>query len=270
MNLEFPDEYDSSRPPAELLIPRSHHHLGIVRLFLPYTYQDHNLGTTRTVRWSELELARTGIRTVAADADFLSYTFPTMADYSGSFSHKDDDPGLADRQTLAALNDSTRPVGKLHGFHWSDLDATPKLAERTKVYGSKYDRYEFMGGSIDPNYRLPQFVVDENAQFAWGANLFPDSILIAAPGSVCDQLLSDPRVDCALVAHCLPDTPEAPLHPVSSILRTPRESTIVTLEMNLNDLRTLLEKCIFPGTPNQPTTVHGKKASGCKRSAVQF
>lgn len=252
MNLEFPDEYDSSRPPADLLIPRSHQHLGIVRLFFPYEYQDHSLGTTRTVRWSELELARTGTRVVAADAEFFSYTFPVMAEYSGSFSHKDDDPGLADRQTLAALNDATRPFGKLHGFHWSDLDATPKLAERTSIFGSKYDRYEFLGGSIDSNYRLPQFVVDENAQFAWGANLFPDSILIAAPGVVCDQLLSDPRVDCALVAHCLPDSTEVPSYPASSTLRTPRRSTIDTLEMNVKDLLTLLGRCVFPGTSNRP------------------
>lgn len=266
MNLELPDEYDSSRPPVELLIPRSHNHLGVVRLFLPYEYRDHNSGTTRIVRWSELELARSGTKTIDADAEFFNYTFPALDEYRGTFLHKDDDPGLVDPRTLAVLNEVSRPFGRLHGFHWAELDATPKVEERIVIHGSNYDRFEFMGGSIDPKFRLPQFVVDENGEFAWGANLYPDSILIAAPGDICDLLLSDPRIDCTLVAHSLPGNLEPPFRPVSSIVRKPRQRTITTLEMNVEDLLALLQKCIFPGGETQPH--HGTRQKGIRLQAL--
>lgn len=252
MILELPVEYDSSRPPAELLIPRSHHHLGVVRLFLPYKYRDPDLGTTRIVRWSELELAKSGTMEIAPDTEFFSYVFPPLDEYMGTFLHKDDDPGLVDAQTLAALNDASRPFGRLRGFHWSELDATPRIERRIDIYGSEYDQFDFIGGRINPSLRLPQFVVDENAQFAWGANLYPDSILIAAPGHICDQLLSDPRIDCALVAHGLPRNSEIVAHHVSSIARTPQHRTIATLEMSAEDLCVLLEKCVFPGGEKHP------------------
>lgn len=266
MNLELPVGYDSSRPPVELLVPSSHHHLGIVRLFLPYEYRDQKSETTRIVRWSELELARSGTTEVAVDEEFFSYIFPVMDEFKGNFSHKDDDPGLLDSQTLAALNDASRPFGRLHGFHFSDLDAAPKVEERVEIHGSIYDRYKFTGGKIDPKRRLPQFVIDENAQFAWGANLYPDSLLIAAPGYICDRLLSDPRVDCALVAHSLPNGPDVDFHPVSSNARKPHRRTITTLEMNPEDLLALLEKCVFPGGENQPQD--GTRQKGVRMQAL--
>lgn len=204
MYLKFPDEFDDSLVPAESLIPSTHQHLGIVRLFLPYAYQGQGNSDPKSVRWSELQLARSGFSTLYADDNFMTYLVPALPGFEGKFTHKDDDSAVLDTDTLAALNDATKTFGRLHGFQWADLDATPAVEERVELFGTDYDRFEFNGGAIPPPFRLPQFVVDENRQFAWGAHLFPDSIWIAAPSLICDQLLSDPRVDCALVAHSIP------------------------------------------------------------------
>lgn len=231
----LPRSYDSSLPDAEQLIPASHRHLGIIRLFLPYEYKEARGEPPKLVRWSELEVARSGTPRLKANAEFLDYLMPALPEYRGRFTHKDDDSGAPGHELAQALKEYTKPLGILHGYHWSELDAAPKSSDRVQIFGDDYDHYSFNGTEITSEKRLPQFVVDEQGKFAWGANLFPDSLIIAAPGYICDQMSADPRLDTALVSKAIPAGRTPSDSKPSSKARQPTSDNGIVLELGFEE-----------------------------------
>ena len=58
--------------------------------------------------------------------------------------------------------------------------------------------------------RIPEFAHDDLGNFAWGTNLYPDSLIIASTEPIYRALINDPRLDTVMIRR------ESDLLPVSS------------------------------------------------------
>lgn len=201
----------SAITPAPDLVPDRYATLPMLRLFLPLidaqdeprrwsSYLGHGLDLTGSSAWSELwdRYAASGVAGEPA---------PTPA------------RGRLDPLTAHALGDAlmlqASPDTLLHCLHWEGYAAVPTGSGRHTVHRFGHD---FVSSDQTirqlmqkaTNERIPEFAHDDLGHFAWGTNLYPDSLIIASTQSIYRALTNDPRLDTATIRT------ESDLLPVSS------------------------------------------------------
>ncbi len=68
-----------------------------------------------------------------------------------------------------------------------------------RVHGEDYFPADLVRGDLEAGRRVPELAWDVETRFAWGARLYPDSLIVAAELPIYRQLHNDPRLDTVSV-----------------------------------------------------------------------
>ena len=197
--------------PARDLVPDRYASLPMLRLFLPLI--DAN---DQTRRWSSY--LDDGIELTGSTDWFELWNRHKKS--PGAFEPA---PGPArgrlDPLTARALNDAlmlrASPDTILHCLRWEGYAAVPANASCPTVHQFGHD---FVCSDLTIQQvlheatadRIPEFAHDDLGHFAWGTNLYPDSLIVASAKPIYRALINDPRLDTATIRK------ESDLLPVSS------------------------------------------------------
>ncbi|KQZ83254.1 hypothetical protein ASD56_13165 [Microbacterium sp. Root166] len=113
--------------------------------------------------------------------------------------------GELDEVTAGVLRDAIGGLS-LRCLRWVGYGEVPDT-DTVRVFGDAYFAADLEPGDVAAGRRVPEFAWDAEGRLAWGARLYPDSLIIAAELPIFRQLRNDPRVDTASVR---PDRDELP------------------------------------------------------------
>lgn len=191
----FPEHGDGVL--ARDFIPESHRHLPMLRVFLPL---HDRLG--KPVRWSKYIVLNDAtldwfelVDRVAADRPEVHELVPGR--------------GVLDAVTAEALREAVGDMS-LHCLRWVGYWGNPQTESPVRVYQNEYAHTALHNEELREGQRIPEFAWDDERLFAWGARLYPDSLVVAAEVEKFRQLRNDPRLDTVSIA------PEYDILPSSS------------------------------------------------------
>lgn len=174
--------------PAREFVPASHRGLPMLRLFLPFVAPDDG-----TVRWSRyVDIAQQPASLSWWEvADRVADAHPGVRDLISCM-------GVLDAPTAAALRDA---VGSLpmRRLRWKGYRVTPGPADTRRVHGNDFFEDDLDPADLCAEARVPEFAWDADGRLAWGARLYPDSLIVAADPSLFRRLHEDARLDTATV-----------------------------------------------------------------------
>ncbi|WP_203580703.1 hypothetical protein [Microbacterium hibisci] len=184
-------EDDGCPTAARSYIPRSHRALPMLRLYLPF--RDPSLPTgDDVVRWSrfvDVEEQPASLSWFEV-ADRVAEEKPEVRDLVASMGVLDDDTAQALRD---AIGDRALRCLRWVGY----AGETPFTDAPVRVHGEDYFEADLTPDDVRAEHRIPEFAWDADGCLAWGALLYPDSLVIAAELPLFRQLRNDPRVDTA-------------------------------------------------------------------------
>lgn len=169
---------------ASDFIPTSHAHLRVLRLFLPW-------GSERgLVRWSS-ELA--GVASLNASTTWADLKATTSSVRAPLLLPR---PGLPGDQVASALRQCIGSLS-LTAASWIGYGEVEEAAELSGVDDFMFE--SFTAERVFGDARLPEFVWDDQGEFAWGSRIYADSLVIAADAARFRALHRDPRLDVVSV-----------------------------------------------------------------------
>jgi len=169
-------------------VPASHRRLPLLRLYLPF-YDPKLAAGSDTVRWSryvdvEQESASLSWFEVA---DRVAEHDPAVRDLVPCRGELDDD-------TAAALRDAVGDRA-MRCLRWIGYGESPRPASPRRVFGDDFSEAPLRPEDLRAGRRIPEFAWDAEGRLAWGAQLFPDSLIVAAEVPLFRELRNDPRLD---------------------------------------------------------------------------
>lgn len=177
---------------ARDMIPRTHQHLSMLRVFLPFIAPSGAI-----VRWS----THVRVETIGAEADWWHAT-RTEAEGSPTVGELQPCRGELDEDTARALQDAIGGL-RMTSLRWTGYAGASSVVDQRermlRVHGNDYDRSPLNAGDLEPGRQVPEFAWDDEGRLAWGGRLYPDSIIVAAELPRFRQLRNDPRVDSVAV-----------------------------------------------------------------------
>jgi len=173
---------------ARDFVPPTHRGLRLVRIFLPLLDS-----ARRPVRWSQfvdLENASASLSWWEL-VDEVADDFPEVRDLVSC-------GGELDEATAEALQDA---VGDslLQSLRWDGYWENPASSNPVYVYEHEYSLADLLRSDLRAGTRIPEFVWDEAGTFAWGARLYPDSLIVACRPGNFTKLRADPRLDTVTI-----------------------------------------------------------------------
>ncbi len=196
---------------ARTLVPDRYASLPMLRLFLPLI--DTN---DRARRWSSY--LEDGIE-LAGSTEWFELWNRHRESHGAVEPAPVPARGRLDPLTARALKDAlmlrASPDTVLHCLCWEGYAAVPADPGGPTVhhFGHDFVRYDLTirqmlhEATAD---RIPEFAHDDLGHFAWGTNLYPDSVIIAGAEPIYRALINDPRLDTVTIRK------ESDLLPVSS------------------------------------------------------
>ncbi|WP_010204716.1 hypothetical protein [Salinibacterium sp. PAMC 21357] len=169
---------------ARDFIPESHRSLPMLRLFLPLTDER---GTV--VRWSTFS----GFDRASASVDWFELA-DRVADEHPMVRDLLPCQGVLDDATAHALRDAVGDIN-LHSFQWDGYGDAPKDAARRRIFGEDYSEFPPDASALKAGVRVAAFAWDDDGSLAWGSQLYPDSLVVAAEPAIFRQLVDDKRLD---------------------------------------------------------------------------
>lgn len=167
---------------ASDLIIADHQQLPMVRVLLPVCDEEGGLsrwsdfvsldGEPASISWSQI-------------VDKKRRSLPGIVDYSAS-------TGELDFRTRAALLDAIGDT-PLNTLRWGGYQGKAPRRNARRVFDSDYYPAVECISTLQVDERIPEFAW--NARLSWGARLYGDSFVVAAPSDVIDSLIADARVD---------------------------------------------------------------------------
>lgn len=177
---------------ARDFIPQSHRRLPMLRVYLPF--RDPSLDEDQdVVRWSQY----VDVEAHAASLDWFEAADRIVGDQP-SVRHLVSCMGELDRVTAAALSEAIGDI-ELRGLRWVGYGETPINAPSTRLFGEDYFAADLGPADVQPNRKVPEFAWDAAGRLAWGARLYPDSLIVAAELPLFRRLRNDPRIDTVSV-----------------------------------------------------------------------
>jgi hypothetical protein len=165
----------------------------MLRVYLPFHDRTRPEGDD-IVRWSQYVLVED--RPASLDwseaAGQIALTKPSVRELTSCM-------GVLDEATAAALREAIGDV-QLRCLRWTGYAAeTPYTDSPTRVFDEDYFEADLGPDDVRPGRRVPEFAWDADGHLAWGARLYPDSLIVAAAPPIFRQLRNDPRLDSAPV-----------------------------------------------------------------------
>lgn len=182
---------------ARDVIPASHRDLPMVRVLLPMWRGD----GAEPVRWSEF---------VTLDEELASLDWREAVER-----HTGEHPdirdlescrGVLDPATAAALADAVGEA-EMSSLRWAGYAGASRTRDSVRVYGDDYVAGTLRRADLRAGERAPEFAWDEGGTLAWGARLYPDSLVVAGDVSRLRRFHADPRIDTVVIR---PDSDELP------------------------------------------------------------
>lgn len=174
---------------AREFIPSTHQHLPMLRVYLPLQSDD----DSGIVRWSRY----VDVEEQAASMDWFEAT-ARIAEEQPAVRELASCMGELDGPTADALREAIKDI-PLRCLRWAGYGETPHDARTTRVLGEAYFEARLGHDDVRSGRRVPEFAWDAAGRLAWGARLYPDSLIIAAELPIFRQLRNDPRLDTATV-----------------------------------------------------------------------
>ncbi|WP_343317386.1 hypothetical protein AAFM46_08375 [Arthrobacter sp. TMP15] len=177
---------------ARDFIPATHRGLPMLRLYLPFRDPALEYGKD-IVRWSQ----HVAVEDHSASLDWFEATtgiveeHPSVRDLVSCM-------GELDEQTANALRDVIGVVW-LQCLRWMGYAEAPHTSSPRRVFGEEYFEANLCPDDVRAGRRVPEFAWDAERRLAWGARLYPDSLIVAAELPIFRQLINDPRIDTASV-----------------------------------------------------------------------
>jgi hypothetical protein len=106
--------------------------------------------------------------------------------------------GDLDAVTADALHDSIGDT-ELNSLRWLGYAGRRATKNPVTAYGNEYSMARIQSAALRAGERVPEFVWDDAGTFAWGARLYPDSLIVACESDRFTQLHTDPRLDTVTV-----------------------------------------------------------------------
>ncbi|QAV71174.1 hypothetical protein ESZ53_12430 [Salinibacterium sp. UTAS2018] len=169
-------------------VPPSHHGLRLVRVFLPVL--DRELLPVRWSKFVDFDLTPASLSWWEL-LEQAGQEFPevhTLASCGGEL----------DEATADALRDAIGDT-QLHSLRWDGYWENPASASPVYVHEHEYSLAPLRRSELAPGMRVPEFVWDDAATFAWGSRLYPDSLIVACDPDRFAQFHADPRLDVITV-----------------------------------------------------------------------
>lgn len=167
-------------------IPSTHSELPILRLYLPFLDAQEE-----PVRWSQIATVDHNARTMNW-AEFSEESILTEEKGRGIVPSR----GVLDATTAEALRSGIEGL-TLECLRW--VGYSNSSGSRVHRNGEEYYLDAFSSEDLRAGRRIPEFVWDAEGKFAWGARLYPDSMVVAAELKIFRTLLSDTRLDAVSV-----------------------------------------------------------------------
>ena len=167
-------------------LPSAYHGLPLLRLFLPFADSNGD-----PVRWSALGHLDDSARQMSwpewAERQSVTVAVSTQLEPTG---------GVLDHATAEALRDAVGAMS-VEGLRWAGYGALDFPTVR--VHAEDYYRSSLDPADLRAGARVPEFAWDTTGALAWGARLYPDSLIVAAAQPLFRQLFSDDRLDTVSV-----------------------------------------------------------------------
>lgn len=106
--------------------------------------------------------------------------------------------GELDAVTAAALADAVGDL-ELTCFRWTGYGGSAVAGDSVRVMGNDFVRAPLRRTDLRAGEWLPEFAWDDGGTLAWGARLYPDSLIVAGDLERVQRLHADPRVDTIAV-----------------------------------------------------------------------
>jgi hypothetical protein len=185
---------------ARDLVPDRYSALPILRLFLPLIGANN-----RAQRWSSflsdgieltgsIEWAEVWDLYAASAAVATAPPIPARGHLDGLTAR-----ALTDALVLQMTMDAVLHCRIWEGY--SDVHDTPD-SPAVRQFGHDFLRSDLTVQQMvrtATSDRIPEFGNDDSGFFAWGTNLYPDSLIIASAGPIYRTLISDPRLDTVTI-----------------------------------------------------------------------
>lgn len=173
---------------ARDFVPASHRDLPMLRVYLPFIDVD---GTV--VRWSRF----VDVEEYSASLNWFEAT-RQIAEEQPAIRDLVSCMGELDGSTAEALRDAIGDLS-LRCLRWVGNGGVPVTDAPTRVFGQDYFEADLVPADVEAGRRVPEFAWDADGRLAWGGQLYPDSLIVAAELPIFRQLRNDPRLDSVSV-----------------------------------------------------------------------
>ena len=161
------------------LIPRTHAHLRIARVFFPFETTAGEL-----VPWTRFVAADRGFSASTTWHELLESAGQDSANFNAACGHLDEQTAAGLR---ALIGDLTMTGLFWRGYAGATGDAN-YLATTWSNATEHYISRAFTAADVQTGVQVPEFAWDDDGRLAWGGFLYPDSLAVAVEPARLDAL----------------------------------------------------------------------------------